>query len=572
MSKQLALASWFSLVALLGGCGGGGSGNASESVSPAVSSVNPPATAVGAIVADPVMATFSEPIDSATATINSFTLTGPDGLVSGTVSTNGIEVSFQPDTALAYNTDYQATLTTAIADLVGNQLASAMSWSFNTGRKVVANYVAHTCARADDGRLKCWGSNSRGQLGLGDTDNRGDDRDEMGVNLPLVDLGTGRSVLSVGVGSQHTCALLDDRRVKCWGRNGNGQLGLGDTDDRGDTAGEMGDDLPAVTLGAGDQVLQLMVGNAHNCVRLAGNSVKCWGNNDNGQLGQDNQQALGDDAGEMGGALPTVALGSGRNVSNLIAADRYNCALLDNGDLKCWGINTDGDLGLGDTNDRGDGLEADRVTPLPGGTSEMGDNLPAVDFGAVGTLVTVASDEHNCALFDDGSVKCWGGGSSGRLGNGASDDIGDEAGEMGDNLPFVDLGTDRTAVALTAGSRHQCAVLDDQSLKCWGSGSSGQLGQDNRDTLGDDPGEMGDSLPTIDLGTGLTVRELTAGDTYSCAYLSDDSIKCWGSNFAGQLGLGDTVNRGNGLDAIGDPLAMGSSEMGDSLPAVNLGF
>ena len=79
--------------------------------------------------------------------------------------------------------------------------------------------------------------------------------------------------------------------------------------------------------------------------------------------------------------------------------------------------------------------------------------------------------------------------------------MGDDPGEMGDNLPTVDLGTGRTAIAITAGDQHTCAVLDDLTVKCWGLGTDGQLGQGNRLTLGDEPGEMGDNLPTVDIPT-----------------------------------------------------------------------
>ena len=96
--------------------------------------------------------------------------------------------------------------------------------------------------------MKCWGVNQYGQLGLGDTENRGDGADEMGDNLPGVDLGTGRTAKALSVGKYHTCALLDDDSVKCWGSNWYGQLGLGDTENRGDASNQMGNKLPVVNL------------------------------------------------------------------------------------------------------------------------------------------------------------------------------------------------------------------------------------------------------------------------------------------------------------------------------------
>ena len=131
----------------------------------------------------------------------------------------------------------------------------------------------------DDDKVKCWGRNDFGQLGLGDTANRGDDPGEMGDALPAVDLGTGRTAKMISAGNDHTCAVLDDDSVKCWGYNGWGQLGLGDTLDRGDGPGEMGDDLDAVDLGTNRTAKMISAGEHHACAVLDDASVKCWESN-----------------------------------------------------------------------------------------------------------------------------------------------------------------------------------------------------------------------------------------------------------------------------------------------------
>ena len=144
---------------------------------------------------------------------------------------------------------------------------------------------------------------------------------------------------------------------------------------------------------------------------------------------------------------------------------------------------------------------------------------------------------------------------------GSNFQIGDGSGEMGNNLVAIELGT--TATAIAAGKYHNCAILDNSSIKCWGANATGQLGlgdSNNRgdtDIMGDS--EMGDNLPSVDLGTGRTARGITAGDNQTCAILDNASITCWGSNTAGQLGLGDTNNRGDN-----------SSEMGGNLPVISL--
>ena len=147
--------------------------------------------------------------------------------------------------------------------------------------------------------------------------------------------------------------------------------------------------------------------------------------------------------------------------------------------------------------------------------------------------------------------------------------IGDGSNEMGNNLIAIELGTDgytgerRTATAIAAGKYHNCAILDNSSIKCWGANATGQLGLGDSNNRGDLDStlasEMGDNLPSVDLGTGRTARGITAGDNQTCAILDNASIKCWGSNTAGELGLGDTNNRGDS-----------SGEMGDNLPAISL--
>ncbi len=188
----------------------------------------------------------------------------------------------------------------------------------------------------------------------------------MGNSLPVVALGTGRTAVEIAAAGWHTCALLDNATVKCWGDNFFEQLGLGDTLDRGDGPGEMGNSLPVVSLGTGRTVERLSRGGVHTCALLDDASLKCWGTNFNGSLGLGDTLGRGHDPGEMGDALPAVALGTGRTATQTSAGAYHTCALLDDGTVRCWGRNDLGQLGLGDTADRGD---------EPG---EMGDALPVV--------------------------------------------------------------------------------------------------------------------------------------------------------------------------------------------------
>ena len=408
---------------------------------------------------------------------------------------------------------------------------------------------SHACAILANGTVRCWGWNAFGQLGYGDRLSRGDGPNEMGTNLPPVDLGTGRTATAIAAGQWHTCALLDNATVKCWGFNFEGELGLGGTSNRGDDPGEMGNNLPAVSLGTGRTVVALSAGQTHNCAILDDRSLKCWGGGIGGQLGQGNLVNRGDGANEMGNNLPAIRLGTGRTALVVSAGSLDTCAILDNLTVKCWGNNGFGQLGYGDTANRGGG-----------GLSQMGDNLPTVNLGTGRTARAISANSgHTCVLLDNRSVKCWGGGGNGVLGQGSTAHRGDGPGEMGDNLPAVRLGTGRAATAVSSGPNHTCARLDNATVKCWGFANHGQLGLGDTTSRGDGPGEMGDNLPAVRVGTGRSVTSLSVG-SHTCARLDNATLKCWGPNDQGALGLGNTAHRGDG-----------PGEMGDNLPTVRLG-
>ena len=175
---------------------------------------------------------------------------------------------------------------------------------------------------------------------------------------------------------------------------------------------------------------------------------------------------------------------------------------------------------------------------------KLGQNLPAVDLGANANAVAVTTrGDHTCALLDDGRLKCWGKGDDGQLGQGNTERLGDgkdkdsqnsDKDEMGDNLPAVDLGPDVEVTAVTTGDNHTCVLLAGGAVKCWGSSFRGQLGQGNTTPIGGNPGEMGDTLKAIDLGTGAEAIAVSAGDSFTCALLNDGAVKCWGDGAGGE--------------------------------------
>lgn len=402
----------------------------------------------------------------------------------------------------------------------------------------------HTCAVVARRAVKCWGAGSSGQLGYGDADNRGDGATEMGNDLPTVSFGLGLQAQSLTAGRAHTCVRSLEGHVACWGDNGDGQLGFGDTENRGDDPGEMGSDLPRVDLGQANGprfAVAVTAGADHTCALLDTRRVTCWGANADGQLGLGHTANRGDGPGEMGTALTLVALGTGRTVAVIAGGAAHTCALLDDGTVKCWGANASGQLGQGDTDHRGDG---------PG---EMGDALDAVDLGTGRTATGItAGGDTSCALLDDGTVKCWGEGGVGQLGSGATDDLGDGPGEMGDSLLAVDLGSGRSARAVTAGADHTCARRDDGSVVCWGAGASGQLGRGDTAQTGDASGEMGDDLVTAELGSTCAGRAVTVD--LSLAQVptegADVILGTPAADVVDGLGGNDTICGGGGPDRL----------------------
>lgn len=406
------------------------------------------------------------------------------------------------------------------------------------------NMIVSIHARPVKGDVKCWGYNLYGQLGQNSNVKIGAAPDEMGDKLKSVEVGTDITVKKVG-GGLHTCVQLNNHKVKCWGRNDFGQLGLGDTDyrGRGDRANEMGDNLPLVDLGGGHRAKRIVAGSYHSCAILNNSQVKCWGYNANGTLGLGDTNHRGGKSNQMGDNLPFVNLGVGLTAKEIAANTFYNCVILDNDKVKCWGLNAYGQLGLGDSANRGDHL------------NEMGDALPFVDLGSGLTAKALTTaGRHVCALLSNNKLKCWGENKKGQLGLGDTINRGNLPHQMGDALPYVDLGVGRKVKKITGGYYHTCAILDNNKVKCWGENSIGQLGLGDRINRGDQPNQMGDNLPYVDLGEGRTAKKISAGYFHTCALLDNNKVKCWGYNTQGQLGLGDSSTRGERPGRMGDNL------------------
>lgn len=352
---------------------------------------------------------------------------------------------------------------------------------------------AHVCVLLAGG-VKCWGNNSSGQLGTG--------KDIATANQPAdldhVSLGTGAKVARIAGGGNQSCAILEGGTLKCWGNNAEGQLGLGNNQSRGTSPADMGDSLPAVYLGVGAQVQAVACGVFHTCALLQDGTVKCWGRNVEGQLGvhlDTPADARGDAPGEME-ALPAVPLAS---KATAITAGRYHsCALLDDGRVQCWGRNADGELGQGNETSTATAMAI--APPLDAGSN----GKKAIAVSAGGRLVNNAqmiSYSHTCAMLEDRSIKCWGNNAVGQLGRANKATYGKLAGQTITALNAIPLSQDKQVKTISAGGRHTCALFEGGSVRCWGENMNGQLGQGKPGTehYSDEAGEQVDLLPTVNL-------------------------------------------------------------------------
>lgn len=367
----------------------------------------------------------------------------------------------------------------------------------------------HTCSRSLDGGASCWGANGYGMLGDGSTTDRA-------RAVTVLDGGGTRALTGttqISAGFTHTCAVLDTTEAQCWGRNASGQLGDGSTTDR---------TLPVTVLDADGSgplagIVQIAAGGEQTCALVDDGTVYCWGKGANGALGDGTTTTRSLPA----PVLDPAGVGPMTGVAAISSGVGHSCALLDNGQVRCWGANGYGRLG--------DGTSMDRRLPAP-----------VVDPFAALTPLTAVADvtagpNHSCSRATDGRARCWGSNEYGQLGN-------PDVGLSGAPVPVQNPSGDGELLhvaQLTAGSAHTCARTDGGGAVCWGSNRSGRLGDGTTS-------DRGVPVPVAKPdGTGpLTgVVELTAGDAHTCAVLDGGRAVCWGFNGSGQLGDGTTTTR-----------------------------
>ena len=398
----------------------------------------------------------------------------------------------------------------------------------------------HTCGVLGDGTVRCWGSGANGQLGSGNTGSTS--------SAPTESVDVGGPVVAVSAGGSQTCARLGDGTIHCWGSGAGGQLGYGNADNVGD--GVNGDATPAsagaVDTGATPEVRQVAAGTAHTCALASDGTVRCWGDGADGQLGYGNTQTIGDNMSDLPSTAGTVDVGG--PVKEIAAGGNHTCALRADGAVYCWGQGNHGALGYGNTDNVGDG-NGDK-TPLSAGPVSLGEAAVAI---VAGDSSAHKGDEHTCAILVDRGIRCWGLGNSGQLGTGDTNitQIGDS--KVPSEVPEVSVGGE--VRALSAGWADTCAILANGDSRCWGNNSSNQLGYGNTNNLGDN--ETPDQADPISLGAGRRAVGFAEGAGHTCAAMDNGAMRCWGSNFFGQLGYGNT-NSSLGKASAANAVDLGS--------------
>lgn len=337
----------------------------------------------------------------------------------------------------------------------------------------------------------------------------------------------------LAAGYYHTCGVNKSGQLKCWGYNNDGQLGNNSTSDS----------HSPVTVNLAN-VTDLGLGFYSSCAVVSGGNAYCWGwNTSYGQVGD----------GTFSQRLVPTAVSNITTAVHIDTGYSHACAVLANGTVQCWGGGFDGQIG--------NGTSGTYTTPQ------------TVNNITTATGITTGIYENACAVLSGGTVSCWGWNGDGQNGDGTT---------TNDFSPVTAFGLSN-AVQVTGGYFHTCAVRADASVACWGYGYYGNLGDgilNNNSTVpvaatlgnvvqvaagyghtcvltitgevdcvgyGSD-GQMGNGTTTYQNASWITAIpygavEIAAGYYHTCALLSNDTVECWGANFDGQIGDGTTVTR-----------------------------
>lgn len=348
------------------------------------------------------------------------------------------------------------------------------------------------CAVSEHHQAYCWGSNSFGQLGIGDP--------LIEDSIPRAVSGnfTFTQIVTAGGGETdqgyHACGLTDNGLAYCWGRDFYGQLGDGTSGDQSST--------PTLVSG-GHTFTKLTAGFNHTCGLDANQVAWCWGDNERGQLGN-NASGTG-----VMAATPERVVGSIAWL-DISAGNEHTCGIAEtDGAAYCWGYNAYGQLG--------DNTETQRI-------------VPTAVFGGGEYVAISAGDRHTCAIDTDNVAWCWGWNTNGQLGVVSPPDM--CLGTLACELAPVQVNTSETFASISAGNRFTCGVNPSGDGYCWGQNTSGSLGTGNANDQ---------NFPTPVSGRH-TFQFIRAGRDNACGVTTSGRGYCWGSNGLGALGNNSTID------------------------------
>ena len=325
-----------------------------------------------------------------------------------------------------------------------------------------------------------------------------------GSSVAGIHLSKYNSTDTVSTSGSTTCMIAADYRVVCWGANDMGQLGQGNTNSISNEVN--------VTLTSIYSPVDIAVGKHHTCVVTSGGEIECWGQNDFGQLGRGFSCAYGSYSNGCNGNFAVSSPGkvsySGEfGFREVGVGDTHTCHILSNGTTMCWGSNSDGQLG--------EGSNTDSSVPVYV-SSAQSIYFTQIDLGKA----------HSCATNYSGEIYCWGRNSFGQIGDGTIQNR---------LIPtMVSLPIGYSAVAVSSGGEHSCAILNGSQPACWGRNSQGQLGDG---TL------LGKLEPRIVQNSAWTgALRITAGDGQSCIVTLDHKVWCWGQSSAGMFSSTNSIS------------------------------
>jgi alpha-tubulin suppressor-like RCC1 family protein len=327
----------------------------------------------------------------------------------------------------------------------------------------------HTCAVLANGGVRCWGDNTLGQ--------RGNEQGQP-VLVPTDVVGLGSGVMKVVGSSVHSCALMSDATVKCWGVGG--EVGDGTSLQRR---------TPVTVPGLPAKIVGIAASGIHTCALTDGGAVWCWGGNADGQLGDGTTTFRN---------APVPVSGLTSDVASIVAGDFHSCAVMKPGTMKCWGRNDGGQLG--------DGTRTMRLEPVP--VTGLTSQVIGADASWGGT----------CATTTTGAF-CWG--------SNASDSVPDGSSSINQTIPRRVNGLESNIQWVAAGAGFSCAITAVGGVKCWGFNQEAQLGNGSTQTS---------RTPVAVTGLTSGVTDLAIGYWHSCV-LAGGGVTCWGIN-QGRLGNG----------------------------------